>query len=314
MSKCSNCKTRDASGGRFDTLSQMDIPYKTCAPCRESRKKSMAKTIAAKKLDVPSDQAYCDACSTVKLTSEFGQRFYVGRGVSVPYKQCFDCRKARKVRYLANGAKQRDIQARPKKRARQAELAQVPLRKQHRKECQAVYSKTSSGQEARRRGWDVRRRKVMASPGLRLQESITASIRERLRGVRLNEESVNLASYSEFVSIDDMLAHFDQHCKPGMTMENYGTVWSVAHKIPQAYYDFDDLEEVRRCNSKANLGCDYEQEDNPEGVLTNKQKSDRIPSDAELDAIGRQHWPKAFGDGLSAQRRVELRSVLHARK
>lgn len=153
----------------------------------------------------------------------------------------------------------------------------------------------------------------MASPGLRLQGSITASIRERLRGVRQNEESVNLTNYTEFASIDDMLVHFDLERKTGMTMENYGTVWSIAHKIPQAYFDFDDPEEVRRCNAKANLGCDYEQKDNPMGELTNKQKTDHIPSDAELEAIGRQCWPKAFGIGLSAQRRVELRAALHAR-
>ncbi len=145
-----------------------------------------------------------------------------------------------------------------------------------------------------------------------MQESITAGMRERLHGERVDEESVNLVNYTEFVSIEDMLGHFERQLKPGMTMENYGTVWSIAHKIPQAYFAFDDPEEMRRCNSKANLGCDYEQKDNPMGELTNKQKSDRIPLDAELESIGRQNWPKSFGNGLSAQRRVELRQALHA--
>ena len=138
-------------------------------------------------------------------------------------------------------------------------------------------------------------------------------MRERLRGKRRDEESVNLSNYTEFASIEDMLDHFCLQLKLGMTMDNYGTFWSVAHKIPQAYFDFSDPEEIRRCNARANLGCDYEKKENPLGELTNKQKSDTIPSDDELESIGRQYWPNQFGDGLSAQQRVALRKALHAR-
>lgn len=250
-------------------------------------------------------------CHVVKPISAIGERFYIGRGTSVPYKVCVACRKKRSDLYAENGSEQREKQSRSENRARERELASAALRKKRKHASQAKHDKTAHGQELARKRWAKRRAKVMASPGLRLQESVTAGIRERLRGVRLEEESVNLANYTEFASIEDMLAHFEQQCKPGMTMENYGTVWSIAHKIPQAYYDFDDPEEVRRCNARANLGCDYEQEENPGGELTNKQKSDRIPSDAELDAIGRQYWPKAFGDGLSPEKRVMLRAALH---
>ena len=42
-----------------------------------------------------------------------------------------------------------------------------------------------------------------------------------------------------------------------MTIHNYGSVWSIAHKIPKFWYGNCD-ENNRRLNTKANLGCDYE--------------------------------------------------------
>jgi len=251
---------------------------------------------------------FCTQCLEKKPLSEFGERVYKGKGATVLLKSCKSCNAAQHGWYAKNSTVICEAQRRPEHKVHARELAAAPHRKATVKTSTALYHATPIGKAKLKRGWDARRAKVMASPGLRIQESLTAGMRERLRGQRRDEQSANLSSYTEFATIDDMLEHFksEMESKPGMTMENYGIFWSIAHKIPQKYYDFEDAEEIRRCNAKANLGCDYETKDNPANELTNKQKSDRIPADEELEAIGRQYWPKVFGDGLSAQQRVEL--------
>ncbi len=93
---------------------------------------------------------------------------------------------------------------------------------------------------------------------------------------------------------------------PGMTLENYGTFWSVAHKIPKVYFDFSDPEEIRRCNSKANLGCDYESQQNPLNIPSNSSKGSMIPPIKELYEIGVDYWPKRFGKEMNEEKRRRL--------
>ena len=80
----------------------------------------------------------------------------------------------------------------------------------------------------------------------------------------------------------------------------------MAHKIPQVHYDDDD-DDIRRCNSKANLGCDYEVWPNPLAEPKNSSKGDRLPTDAELAAIDKASWPKKFGDMLTPDKRILFR-------
>jgi hypothetical protein len=117
---------------------------------------------------------------------------------------------------------------------------------------------------------------------------------------------VNISSYTEFDSEQALFEHFESELKPGMTMSNYGTYWSVAHRIPKVYYDFSDIEEVVRCNSKANLGCDYEVWNNPIGERPNSSKGGSMPSLEELYSVGTPSWPKLFGDHMTDPKRIAL--------
>ena len=138
-----------------------------------------------------------------------------------------------------------------------------------------------------------------------------ASIRGRLNGTR-HGQSVNLANYSTFYDDVDVIDHFESELKPGMTMDNYGTMWSVAHKIPQCYFDFDDPEEIKRCNSKYNLGCDYEVWPNPLNERVNSSKGGAMPSLADLQSIPKSVWPKAFGFEMTEEKRQMLRKHRNA--
>jgi hypothetical protein len=117
-----------------------------------------------------------------------------------------------------------------------------------------------------------------------------------------------MSNYTEFVDHDDVVDHFKKQLKPGMTMENYGLMWSVAHKIPKCYYDFNDPDEIKRCNSKANLGCDYEVWPNPLGERVNSSKGGAMPSLNDLNSIPVSTWPKSFGSEMTEEKRQLLRN------
>lgn len=241
----------------------------------------------------------------------FGSRWYKGRGEWVPYKLCIDCRTRQSNRYhnTEYGTKVKEKQKQPLERKKQRDQSAASIRKQRKNAAYALWKATEDGARARKEAGLRRRERIRNDVGLRLQESLNQSIKARLKGFRHNGRAVRIFEYSEFTSSSDLVEHFEKEFKPGMTLENYGSFWSVAHKIPRFHYDFSDEEEVRRCNSRANLGCDYEVKDNELGEKTNRQKKTTIPSDEVLDAIGSEHWPKAFGLKLSPLKRIELESV-----
>lgn len=225
----------------------------------------------------------------------------------MPYKLCIDCRNRNAGQYQKHGAKVRTRQKKPENRARERELKKTPERTKTRVAARALWAATPEGREVLQRLERKRGDEINASVGLRVERSLTASIRLRLSGQR-HGESVNLENYTEFSSDEDVIAHFklEMKSKPGMTMDNYGTFWSVAHKIPKAYYDFSDPDELRRCNSKANLGCDYEKKLNPLMERTNGSKGAAMPSLAELYAVGTPSWPKAFGTEMNEEKRRSI--------
>ena len=245
-------------------------------------------------------------CSAV---GPFGSRWYKGRQEWVPYKLCIDCRNRQRGVYERYGNTYRETQKKPERRKRERELANDATRKERKMTARHEWANTEGGR-AVLQGIEKRRgAKIRASTGLRLEATVVASIRTRLAGGR-HGESLNIANYTDFESVDDMFDHFQQELKPGMTMENYGTYWSVAHKIPQFHYDFEnDPDEIRRCNSRANLGCDYDVWPNPLNEPTNRSKGDRLPTDAELATIDRSVWPKKFGDGLTQAKRIAFRGI-----
>eukprot|EP00966_Prymnesium_polylepis_P124896 2888730-Prymnesium_polylepis.1 len=88
-------------------------------------------------------------------------------------------------------------------------------------------------------------------------------------------------------------AHFAKQLKPGMTLENYGKVWSIGHQIPAVYFDFADPEDNRRCNSQENLVCDYVVK-LKDGELTNSEKGSKLPTDEVMILQGKSSWPKSW--------------------
>lgn len=233
----------------------------------------------------------------------FGSRFFKGRGEWVPYKVCPECRAG----FAADYQKAKELRCagrkKPENRARQRELKKTPIAKKHAVAQRKLYAETVEGRAVIRACEEKRTNAIRNSTTLRLEVALSASIRGRLSGVR-HGESVNIANYTDFVSSMDMATHFANEMKPGMTMANYGTFWSVAHKIPKVYYDFSDPEEIRRAYSKANLGCDYVHSVNPLHERSNSSKGGMLPTVEEVNAIDKACWPKLFGEEMNQEKRL----------
>jgi hypothetical protein len=237
----------------------------------------------------------------------FGSRWYKGRQELVPYKLCERCRGRNAEQYKKFGDKKRTRNKDPVRRKREYELRKTEEANARRIASRREYANSEHGRSVIRKCGRAAADRINENPSLRLERALTASIRLRLAGVR-HGESANIGSYTDFSSHEDLTGHFSREMKkyPGMTLENYGTFWSVAHKIPKVYFDFSDPEEIRRCNSKANLGCDYESQQNPLNIPSNSSKGSMIPPIKELYEIGVDYWPKRFGKEMNEEKRRRL--------
>lgn len=291
----------------MDTFTGKFVPFLTCLACRTRVAESTQKGKDIKLQNLPQDHSICNWCRSVLPNSMFGTRFYKGRGETVQLKSCTECSQKIRTSYSKRAPKQIEIQKRPEKRKIQQLSSKKDCRKERKKKSRKEWEVTEHGKQVLKNCWNNRRIKVMNNPGLRLQEALMASMRERLRGERHDEQSVKLSLYTDFKSIDDLVSHFKTKLKPGMTLDNYGEYWSIGHRIPQRYYDFNDPNEIKKCNSLRNLDCDYEINPNPLNEPTNKEKNDTIPDDVELNSIGVDLWPKLFDGCMNDQKRADLR-------
>ena len=215
----------------------------------------------------------------------FGSRFVKCRQEWVPYLLCDNCRAKNHERYERNGASYRQQQKTPEARVHIVKNRENPERKSRQSAYNKQYRESPEGKDVVVSLERARGAKIRANAGLRMEATLSASIRGRLQGVR-HGDSANIANYTDFESIDDLVEHFRDQLKPGMAIENYGKqYWTIAHIIPKCYYDFSDPEEIRRCNSKANLGCDYEVWPNPLNERTNGSKGGAMPTLEEIAAV-----------------------------
>lgn len=177
----------------------------------------------------------------------------------------------------------------PETKAKSVESSQKFLNTEHGK----VYRKdwrhnTAKGIADQKRTVAARKKKLKESPTLRIRKSLCDHLACRISGVPGSHSmQKTLGKYTDFVD-SDIVSHFESQLKPGMAIHNYGSVWSIAHKIPKFWYG-DSVENNHRLNTKANLGCDYEVEGH--GEKTNGSKNIALPNDDEMLEQGKRCWP-----------------------
>lgn len=285
---CNQCKKRKALGCRYVKTTNSYKAYAMCPPCRAWQ----ANNYQSKRKDV------------------------LAKTKTVEFKRARNARLAsdvNKTKIKALAAHTDSIQQRKKWNEENAESIakkkrEDPDRIAKRREWynkpgvrERIYAQPSRAPALARR-----HAKIRNDPGLKLQERLRASIGSRLSG-RMKEEPSRLPTFTEFKTVEDIIGHFKSRLesKPGTTLQNYGEFWSIGHIIPVAWYDSSNLDDVRRCNSKMNLDCDYNKAPTPTGELTNFQKSTSLPSDEELLSMI-DCFPAAWGGQLPS---IELREA-----
>lgn len=311
--------------GNFHTREEAEAKLKVL---KESHQADVRAAEIAKFGDVP--LFACRRCKVKKPESAFMEVVAKSTGESRTTEQCIDCiRKSniyqQKPEQVSKRKEYRDqphvkeatkkANQKPEGKRQRALLQKLPESKKRRKE-----NPPPSAAPEKVREYSERQRKTpgfiarTTSVQFRLRQSLQAKMRAALQGRLLEHELTKLNVFCPWVDNEaDVVEHFSNKLKRGMTMENYGSVWNIAHNIPAAYYDLEDIDDAKRCNSQCNLGCDYAV--TGFGEPTNSEKGTKLPSNEAMIEQGVSSWPKAWNGSLPSNvERIKLEMLAHAGK
>lgn len=119
----------------------------------------------------------------------------------------------------------------------------------------------------RRRRYHERIKLQPRSVQLRLREALRARIRCSLKRRKASARTIALLR----CSISDLMLYLESRFMPGMTWENYGSVWEMDHIMPCALFDLTKPEHQRACFHFSNL--------QPLFVAQNRKKQGRATTD-----------------------------------
>ena len=164
------------------------------------------------------DSKICSKCKTEKPTTEY---YRCRGGFQSSCKQCHN--EVANTWYLANKPRVREV-------ARQ-------------------WSHTDKAKEIKRQ----KNTKIRSTPKGKLNHHISSLINGALK----KESHKTRRGWEQLVdfTIDQLKQHLEKQFRPGMTWENYGTVWHVDHKTPIAVFNFSKPDDIdfRLCWSLKNL-------------------------------------------------------------
>lgn len=127
-----------------------------------------------------------------------------------------------------------------------------------------------------------RRRRYSESETIRINTQVSNTLVKMLIGKRRSSETV--FKWTGFQDVDDLVEHLQALFKEGMTLENYGSVWHIEHRVAKCWYSKSE-EDIRRCWSRRNVV--------PEFASDNWKKGITI-IDSICHSVGSMHWPEGW--------------------
>ena len=128
----------------------------------------------------------------------------------------------------------------------------------------------------------ARRERYAEDHLVRLNVCLSSVVGKMLKGNR--KTSRTLYSFTEFADATDLANHLSLMLHGNMTMDNYGTVWHVEHRIAKCWYGNNE-DDIRNCWSRANIA--------PEFGPDNLTKSIHI-IDELCHQVGKERWPRSW--------------------
>lgn len=231
----------------------------------------------------------CANCKLMFPLSEYPVPEQKTALVRKPLTRCSRCRKKYTDAYHSPAGQKLSKMQRSKRRIG-AERTDEEVRKRQ------VHWQNAKGCKSQLAAMERKRIREKTISSVRIVKNIRNRIWKCLAGKKVGQTSITISTFTEFCSYDEVREHFGKRLKIGMTMENYGAVWSVGHNIPLCWYNRKDPQDLKRANSKANLGCDFQH--SGYGELSNAQKGVRLPADDAMLAQGKDSWPLSWGGHL----------------
>lgn len=82
------------------------------------------------------------------------------------------------------------------------------------------------------------RKKRETDPAYRVTSHFRVLMHRALKGKKAGRSWKSFVDYS----LDDLMRHLERQFLPGMTWENYGTMWHIDHIVPRSLFDYDSPE------------------------------------------------------------------------
>lgn len=184
-----------------------------------------------------------------KNTSEFPYR-NKSKGKFLPF--CKECNKQRNKDYVC-----KKIEADTKSCNKCGKLKNITefhydnSRKSYRAQCKpCVYMGRKKTRAQNRPRINATRRKYHEEhPEMRLRDSLQTRVWQCLKSER---NSMTLVKYLQCTH-EFFLGWIIFQLYDNMTIENYGSVWNIDHCTPCASFNFNDIEDIKRCFIWKNL-------------------------------------------------------------
>ena len=321
--------------GQFKTKEEALLALK---PLLKAREDEAAAEIQKTHGNVELKQCY--RCKVQKPLSEFTLRTVKSTGVTKRSVKCILC--AAKAR--VDMAKPERVSAAKEYRKRpdrkeadrlqnqklegkvqRAMLQKTPEYKKKRKDCPPPCMRNPEKQRQYRSTYEASPKYAarVSSLQFRLKQSLMAKMRNAFKGVQHRPDDLSklqdVCPWAVHIAEDgtldctELIRHFDLRRLPGMTLDNYGSFWSIGHRIPSVYFDASNADDWKRCNSAANLMCDYVVAVSDSDQKSNSEKGSKLPTSQEMLQQGADSWPLIWKERLpSSIERLRMEKEAHS--
>ena len=248
---------------------------------------------------VPEGGKRCGQCKRIKPIDEFGTHKKNPERLLVQCKTCVASKK--------KWAKSKDGKEFSRKRNADPVMKAIKKKSAQKESCRIVQRaaaqrlEASGKYKARRKEWqnspngkaNAKRQgkktaeRLRNNPSRRLAWNIRVRMYMTLTGKI--DDSATLIRNTIFPSLDSIRKHFEAQLTDDMTLDNYGKVWDIEHKIAVVWYDHSNQEDVYRCWSPENLS--------PMKGSLNRQKSYKI-IDSTCLQVPVEKWPISWNGKL----------------